>query len=187
MQTNSGQPAPLSDDQSRARTARKLIIAAALIGLAVGGLATIDRLREPAPALVPPHEPAQALIATPPGGAEESAAQTTRQSVAPPAPQVVNEDVREPGLPVPAAAASTQSSAHPSRKASSQGAYMVQAGTFRSTANARALQQQLQRAGVTAHLETRVQLGPFKNRRDADKALARAKQLGIAAVLIGPY
>ena len=64
---------------------------------------------------------------------------------------------------------------------------MVQAGTFRSTANARALQQQLQRAGVTAHLETRVQLGPFKNRRDADKALARTKQLGIAAVLIGPY
>ena len=64
---------------------------------------------------------------------------------------------------------------------------MVQAGTFRSTANARALQKQLQRAGVAAHLETRVQLGPFKNKDDADRALARAKKLGIAAVLVGPY
>ena len=64
---------------------------------------------------------------------------------------------------------------------------MVQAGTFRSTANARALQQQLQRAGVAAHLETRVQLGPFNNKDDADRALARAKKLGIAAVLVGPY
>jgi DedD protein len=61
---------------------------------------------------------------------------------------------------------------------------MVQVGVFTSTANAQALQKQLQRAGLDAHLETRVQLGPFKDRLDADRALARAKKLGINSVLV---
>jgi DedD protein len=64
-------------------------------------------------------------------------------------------------------------------------AYVVQVGVFTSPANALALQKQLRRAGIEAHLETRVQLGPFKDKRDADRALARAKKLGINAVLVG--
>jgi DedD protein len=63
--------------------------------------------------------------------------------------------------------------------------YLVQVGVFNSPANAQALQKQLQRAGIQARLETRVQLGPFKDKRDAEKALARARKLGIDAVLIG--
>ena len=63
-------------------------------------------------------------------------------------------------------------------------AYLVQVGLFNSPANAQALQKQLRRAGIEAHLETRVQLGPFKDKRDADQALARAKKLGIDAVLV---
>ena len=47
-----------------------------------------------------------------------------------------------------------------------------------------ALQKQLQREGFESHLETRVQLGPFKNKHDADKALARARKLGINAMLV---
>ena len=62
--------------------------------------------------------------------------------------------------------------------------YLVQVGIFNSPANAQALQKQLQRAGIQAHLETRVQLGPFKDKHDADKALARARKLGIDAVLV---
>jgi DedD protein len=185
MQPNPNQP-PLPEDQSRSRTTRKLIIAAALIGLAVAGLAAVDRLREPSARLAPSHEPAQALIATPVPPATDSAAQSAQQSVAPPPPQVVNGDPREPASRAPDAVPSAQSPVHPARKTSSQGVYIVQAGTFKSTANAQALQKQLQRAGIPAHLETRVQLGPFKNRRDADTALAGAKKLGIAAMLIGP-
>jgi len=63
-------------------------------------------------------------------------------------------------------------------------AYLVQVGIFNSPANAQALQKQLRRAGLDARLETRVQLGPYKDKRDADKALARAKKLGINAVLV---
>jgi DedD protein len=184
MQPNPNQP-PLPEDHSHSRTVRKLIIATALIGLAVAGLAAVDRLREPSARLAPSHEPAQALIATPVPPATDSAAQSAQQSVAPPPPQVANDDLREPALRAPDTVPSTQSSVRP-RKTPSQGVYIVQAGTFKSTANAQALQKQLQRAGIPARLETRVQLGPFKNRRDADTALARAKKLGIAAVLIGP-
>jgi DedD protein len=61
---------------------------------------------------------------------------------------------------------------------------MIQVGVFTSPANAQALQKQLQRAGIEAHLETRVQLGPFEDKRDADKALSRARKLGINAVLV---
>jgi DedD protein len=57
---------------------------------------------------------------------------------------------------------------------------------FSSPANAQALQKQLARAGIPARTETRVQLGPFKDRRDADKALAQAKKLGIDAVIVTP-
>ena len=42
-------------------------------------------------------------------------------------------------------------------------------------------------AGIEAHLETRVQLGPFKDKRDADKALARARKLGVDAVLVSTH
>jgi DedD protein len=185
MQPNPNQP-PLPEDQSRSRTARRLIMATALIGLAVAGLAAVDRLREPSAHLAPSHEPAQALMATPVPPATDSAAQSARQSVVPPPPQVANDDTREPALRAPDSVRSAQSSVRPARKTPSQGVYIVQAGTFKSTANAQALQKQLQRAGIPARLETRVQLGPFKNRRDADTALARAKKLGIAAVLIGP-
>ena len=61
---------------------------------------------------------------------------------------------------------------------------MIQVGVFTSPANAQALQKQLRRAGIESHLETRVHLGPFKDKRDAEKALARAKRLGINAVLV---
>ena len=186
MQSNPGPPPLLSEDQSRTRMARRLIIAATLIGLAVGGLAAVDRLREPAQPLAPPHEPAQALITTPAAPTQEPVALSAPRIDAAPSPQGANDEVREPTLLAPGPAPS-QSSARTARKTPSQGNYMVQAGTFRSTANARALQRQLQRAGVVAHLETRVQLGPFKNKSDADRALARAKKLGIAAVLVGPY
>jgi len=65
--------------------------------------------------------------------------------------------------------------------------YLVQVGIFNSPANAQALQKQLRRAGIEAHLETRVQLGPFKDKRDADIALARARKLGVDAVLVSAH
>ena len=146
------------------------MIAVALIALAVGGLALVDRIRDRPPGPIPPQEPAQALIATPLPLTDTPAANPEHPVTPPPAPEVVNNE----NLP-PAAKPSPPDSAK---------AYLVQVGIFRSRANAQALQKQLQRAGIQAHLETRVQLGPFKDKREADKALSSARKLGIEAVLV---
>ena len=62
--------------------------------------------------------------------------------------------------------------------------YLVQAGVFTSTANAQSLQQKLAKAGIRAKVETRVQLGPYKDRREAEQALAKLKKLGVNAVMV---
>ncbi len=64
--------------------------------------------------------------------------------------------------------------------------YSVQLGVFNTPANAQSLQKQLARAGINAHLETFVKVGPFKDRHEAEKTLAHARKLGIQAVLVVP-
>jgi cell division protein FtsN len=168
-----------------ARTGRRLISAAALIALALGTLTLVDRFREVPVDPAPPNEPSQALITTP---APETAVPTTSPEPAidpPPPPQVTKDATLTPPPSAPAVlppAAMTH--AAPVEKDAGK-AYMVQVGVFTSPANAEALQKQLRRAGINAHLETRVRLGPFKDKREAEKILARAKKLGINAVLIG--
>ena len=188
MPPHSSKPAP-SQEQTKSRTGRKLIIAAVLIGLAIVGLALVDLYRVRPAGLAPPHEPSQALITTP---AQESAAPAAKpeRPVTPPSPpKIVNNETL---VPAPRATSVTPLSQQAAMKSSPAEitalapgkAYLVQVGLFNSPANAQALQKQLRRAGIEAHLETRVQLGPFKDKRDADQALARAKKLGIDAVLV---
>jgi len=43
--------------------------------------------------------------------------------------------------------------------------------------------QQLQSAGIPAYLETRVQIGPFTNKAEADAAMAKLRKMGINPVL----
>ncbi|WP_348944846.1 SPOR domain-containing protein [Chitinibacter sp. FCG-7] len=61
--------------------------------------------------------------------------------------------------------------------------YSVQAGVFLHANNAEKLLGQLQQAGIPAYLETRVQIGPFKNKIEADTAIKKLKALGITPVL----
>ncbi|HVY07529.1 MAG TPA: SPOR domain-containing protein [Burkholderiales bacterium] len=163
-----------------------------LIVAAIAGLAIVDRLRERPPALVPPHEPSQALITPPQSEPPAVAASADKPSLPapPPPPEVINNEKLAPppaATATPPASLPTAESAFADNAAGTGGRpYMIQVGVFTSAANAQALQKQLRRAGMQAHLETRVQLGPFKDKHDADKALARARKLGINAVLVGP-
>ncbi|MBI3530134.1 MAG: SPOR domain-containing protein [Betaproteobacteria bacterium] len=188
MPPNSNKPAAPPQAQTKSRTGRRLIAAAVLIGLAIGGLALVDRFRERPAGLTPPHEPSQALITPSAPESNLPAVKPEPPITPPPPPQVVNNEMLAPPpratSVTPSAPLATQPA--PSEKAAlAPGkAYMVQVGVFTSPANAQALQKQLQRAGIEAHLETRVQLGPFKDKRDAEKALARAKKLGINAVMV---
>ena len=186
MPTNSSKPVAPVQEETKSPAGRRLIGAAVLIGLAIGSLALVDRFRDRPAGLTAPHEPSQALITTP--GSEPAAppGNPAPAVTPPPPPQVVNNETLAPP---PRAAATTPPPVANTVSAEKSvlfpgKAYMIQVGVFTSPANAQALQKQLHRAGIEAHLETRVQLGPFKDRQEADKALARAKQLGINAVLV---
>ncbi|QLI82780.1 SPOR domain-containing protein [Chitinibacter fontanus] len=61
--------------------------------------------------------------------------------------------------------------------------YSVQAGVFLLSNNAEKLLSQLQQAGIPAYLETRVQIGPFKSKAEADAAVKKLKALGITPVV----
>lgn len=73
----------------------------------------------------------------------------------------------------------------PRSKMGANGGYTVQLGVFSNYDNAKALQQKLAAAGIQAHLETRVHLGPFKDKQEADEAYRKIKQMGLPAVLVG--
>ena len=188
MSANSSPSAVAPEEAAKSPAARRLIAAAMLIGLAIGALALVDRLRERPAGLAPPHEPSQALITTPAPEPSASASGAEQPARTPPPPLVLNNetlapsrhtvDAPPPSLPVTSAAPAERNALVPGK------AYMIQVGVFSTPANAQALQKQLQHAGMEARLETRVQLGPFRDRRDADKALARAKKLGINAVIV---
>lgn len=168
---------PSAADPKRG-TRHRLLIAAALIGLAVAGLVAVEQMRERPGTSSPPHEPAQALIAPPPPSTPETSAATTQVELAdpPPPPVVVNEadrPVPSVGVPrtLPLAIADSAS-------------YFVQAGVFTSPDNARSLQQRLAKAGIRSQVETRVHLGPYKDRREAEQALTKLKKIGITAVMV---
>jgi DedD protein len=192
MPSNPNQTLTPSQEQTKSPPGRRLIIAVVLIGLAIGGLAAVDRYRERRTGAAPPHEPSQALITTPAPEPDAAPARPGQPIGAPPPPPpkiVNNETLAPPPRPSGATAAPSEAAAKGSsmaeRSTSAPGkAYLVQVGIFNSPANAQVLQKQLRRAGIEAHLETRVQLGPFKDKRDADRALARARKLGIDAVLV---
>jgi DedD protein len=183
MPSNSSNPAAPPQQEKKSRTGRRLLAAALLIGLAIGGLALVDRFRERPAGLTPPHEPSQALIIPPAAQSDVQALKPKLPTTPPPPPQVVNNETLAP--PPHAISIAPSPSPAPETALAAGKGYMIQVGVFTSPANAQALQQQLQRAGIEAHLETRVQLGPFKDKRDAERALARAKKLGINAVLVG--
>lgn len=59
--------------------------------------------------------------------------------------------------------------------------YIVQSGLFSDLALAEEWQARLAREGIPSTLEARLQIGPFKNRAEAEAARRKAKKLGIDA------
>ena len=64
--------------------------------------------------------------------------------------------------------------------------YHVQAGIFLENARARALYQKILNAGIPAVMETRVQVGPFLTRKEAENAQKRLKELGVESIVVSP-
>ncbi len=168
---------PSAADPKRG-TRHRLLIAAVLIGLALAGLVAVEQMRERPGTFSPPHEPSQALIAPPPPATPETSAASVEDASAnpPPPPVVVNEVDR------PVSSAGVSRTLPPAIAGSAS--YFVQAGVFTSPDNARSLQQRLAKAGIRAKVETRVHLGPYKDKREAEQALTKLKKIGITAVMV---
>ena len=66
------------------------------------------------------------------------------------------------------------------------GAYLVQAGMFSNTQKAEELHAMLQLNGIPSTLETRVQVGPFNSKAEADAAREKLKSLGVESILLPP-
>lgn len=64
--------------------------------------------------------------------------------------------------------------------------FLLQAGVFSSAQRAEELHARLTLSGVPSTLETRVQVGPFRTRREAEAAQEKLKQLGVESLLVPP-
>lgn len=110
----------------------------------------------------------------------------TRQE-APPPPRVSNAPMRTTQAAAPTsspAPAVAPRAPLPTHAATALGEpYLVQLGVFSEPARARELVDRLKKQGIRAHLETRVHLGPFANREEAEKAQAEIRRLGLKGVL----
>ena len=57
-------------------------------------------------------------------------------------------------------------------------------GVFSDVANAKELRARLEKAGIRASIEARVQVGPFASKAEADAARVKLRELGIADAML---
>ncbi len=62
--------------------------------------------------------------------------------------------------------------------------FVVQLGVFTTVENAQSLQARLKEQGMPAFLETRVVVGPFRDRAEADAAQRKLNELGARGVIV---
>ncbi|HLO64251.1 MAG TPA: SPOR domain-containing protein, partial [Azonexus sp.] len=64
--------------------------------------------------------------------------------------------------------------------------FILQAGVFSSAQRAEELHAKLTLSGVPSTLETRVQVGPFRTKHEAEAAQAKLRELGVETILVPP-
>ena len=163
----------------------------------------IASLPPPKPIAPPPNQPAPndaqgsaATVQAPPPPPSVSAEPAAPSIGAPKPPRPTSPSPATPegsAAPVPAAEApaSSPTQTRPdARGPAGQVAaspitpgFVVQLGMFTSVENAQALRARLEAQGIPVFLETRVVVGPFRDRAEADAARKRLNALGVAGVL----
>jgi DedD protein len=159
-------------------------------------------LPAPAPDVAPPQTESQAgakpaddqAEAAPTDKAEEIPGEpppppkvSNAPRMPPPAPQAASSSPR-PAAPLPTQQATPAAAQPPATSAVPPGkGFVVQLGVFSNPDNAREMVEKLNRQGIRAHLEARVQLGPFLNRQEAEKAQAEMRRMGYKALVTTAY
>lgn len=153
-----------------------------------------------APAVPPPPEVAAQPSAEPVPRSEQPSARLRPKAAAPAVDSDVPSDVTSappltptPVVPAAPARAVQQPSARvvatspatptPPRLFSG---FVLQAGVFASPQRAEELHAKLTLSGVPSSIETRVQVGPFRTRKEAAEAQQKLRELGIESILVAP-
>ncbi|HTH95524.1 MAG TPA: SPOR domain-containing protein [Rhodocyclaceae bacterium] len=104
------------------------------------------------------------------------------------APEVAAAPTLPPVAPPPAASTAkpepAQKESPPLHPLSS--GYLVQMGVFSNLSNAEDLKSRLDKAGIPSHIEARVQVGPFKNKAEAEAARKKLADMGLSGLLLSP-
>jgi len=172
-------PAPRADSMTAATQAVSESTVAS-------GVVSRDAPSEPMPAaeVSAPAVPASTLPAAPTALATASVAPV-------PAAKVAAATVNPPVAAEPAA--SVASSARAASAADGVARFVVQVGAFADPASAREVRLKMEKLGMKTYTQVaetsagkriRVRLGPFATRAEADKAQAKSKEAGIAAVVL---
>lgn len=188
----------------------RLTVAGLVTAAALGGLWWLDqgnksspgkRAQAPQPAPIRPAQiPEPALpqaepAAEAPSGPEAEARieEAAPPMAAPPPPRVSNAPRAMPPQPEPIQPRHpTPPLASPPSPAkippsippmAAAGEFVVQLGVFSNPTLAQDLVQRLRKQGIRASTETRVHVGPFLNRQEAEKAQTELKRLGLNALV----
>ncbi|MDP1897556.1 MAG: SPOR domain-containing protein [Sulfurimicrobium sp.] len=105
----------------------------------------------------------QTVTISPPPAAKKTAEQATAESKATTAPSAAPIKATTPVAPK---------------------GYVVQLGLFSNHENAVQLQKRLADHGIKSYTETRLNVGPFQDKAEADQAMTRLRNMGINAVLV---
>ena len=146
-----------------------------------------SRAEREAEAVAPPAPPAPSRAATePPRGASEPQRAAPRPSTEPQRDAQRAQAILD-GKPLVAAAPPASAAAGKSNR------FVVQAGAYTDAGTLREARQKVERLGLKTYTQviesdagrrTRVRVGPFESRDEAEKAAARIKSAGLAASIL---
>ena len=192
-------------DDVRRQSRHRLIGASLLVLVAVVGFPMVfDTQPRRIPVDLPIHIPAQPAVspltpvAAAPSATEAPAPEPAPTPTAAPAPAPAVVAPAKPATPPvakpPAKAAAPANAAKTPAKPDAKGArFVVQVGAYADAASARVVRQKIERAGLKTYTQvakteqgnrTRVRLGPFNSRAEADRAAQKIKSLGLTPSIL---
>ena len=137
-------------------------------------------------------KPLSLPAATPPASAAEAVV-TAQPPAPPPAPAAPAQDVEEILATTAPASAPKVDQATPKPGADTVNRYVVQVGAFADTARAQEVRVKVERAGLKTYTHvadtkegrrTRVRVGPFATKAEADRAAEKIRRLELPATIL---
>ena len=144
-----------------------------------------------APVTPPPPPPPAPVVSKLPPELPKSAAPATPRSVSAAPEKLAEKPVTPPPAkptPEPAKVAPQPERGKPATLPAKQEPvpknFEVQVGVFTDMENAKQLQAKLAEHGIPSHTETKLQVGPFNTKAEAEAAREKLKALGIGATVV---